>query len=78
MDVGEDTTAGNGHVTEQLVKLLVIADGKLEVTGRDGLLLVISSGITGQLEDFSSQVLKNCSQVDWGTGTDTLGIVTLA
>lgn len=78
VDLGEDTTRGNSDLTEELVQLIVRADGKLEVTGRDGLLLVVSSSVSGQLEDFSSEVLKDGSQVDGGARTSTLGVVALA
>src|SRR5690242_9353158 len=78
MDVGEDTALGDGDVSEQLVQLLVVADGELQVSGNDTGLLVVASGVTGQLEDLSSQVLEDGSEVDGGTSTDTLGIVTLA
>ena len=78
MDVGEDTTLGNGDVTQELVQLLIVADGKLEVTRDDTGLLVVTGGVTSQLEDFSSQVLEDSSQVDGSTGTNTLGVVALA
>ncbi|KAG9859207.1 hypothetical protein KCU68_g9, partial [Aureobasidium melanogenum] len=58
---------GDGDVSEKLVQLLVVADGKLKVTRDDTGLLVIASGVTGQLEDFGSQMC-----------TDTLGVVALA
>lgn len=78
MDVGENTTLGDGDVSEQLVQLLVVADGELQVAGNDTGLLVVAGGVTGQLEDLSGQVLEDGSEVDGGTGTDTLGVVTLA
>lgn len=78
MDVGEDTTLGDGDVTQELVQLLIVADGKLEVTGDDTGLLVVTGGVTSQLEDFSSEVLEDSSQVDGSTGTNTLGVVALA
>ena len=78
MDVGEDTTLGNSDVAQELVQLLIVADGKLEMTGNDTGLLVVTSGVTSQLEDFSSQVLEHGSEVHGGTGTDTLGVVALA
>jgi hypothetical protein len=67
VNVGENTTLGDGDVSEKLVQLLVVADGKLKVTGDDTGLLVVTSGVTSQLEDFGSQVLKNGSEVDGGT-----------
>lgn len=78
VDLGQDTTAGNGNLAEELVELIIRADGELEVTGRDGLLLVVSGSVTGELEDLSSQVLEDGSQVDGGAGTNALGIVALA
>ena len=78
VNVGEDTTASNGNVTEKLVQLFVAADGQLEMTGRDGLLLVVSSSVASQLEDFSSQVLEDGCEVDGSTRTNALSIVALA
>ena len=78
MDVGKHTTLGNGDVTQQLVQLLIVPDGELEMAGDDTGLLVVAGSVTGQLENLSSEVLKDSSEVDGGTGTDTLGVVALA
>jgi hypothetical protein len=78
VNVGENTTLGDGDVTEKLVQLLIVPDGELEMTGNDTGLLVVASGVTGQLEDFGSQVLEDGSEVDGSTSTDTLGVVALA
>ena len=78
MNVGEDTTLGDGDVAEKLVQLLIVADGELEMTGNDTGLLVVAGSVTGQLEDFSSKVLEDGGEVDGSTGTDTLGVVALA
>jgi hypothetical protein len=78
VDVGEDTALGDGDVTQELVQLLIVADGELKVTGDDTGLLVVTGGVTSQLENLSSEVLENGSQVDGGTGTDTLSVVALA
>ena len=67
VNVGQDTTLGNGDVSEKLVQFLIVADGKLEMTGDDTGLLVVTGGVTGQLEDLSCQVLKDSSEVDGGT-----------
>jgi hypothetical protein len=69
---------GDCDVSEQLVQLLIVSDGKLEMTGNDTSLLVVAGGIASQLEDLSSKVLKDGCEVDWGTGTDTLSVVALA
>jgi len=78
VNVGEDTTLGDGDVSEKLVQLLVVPDGELEMTGDDTGLLVVAGGVASQLEDFGREVLKDGSEVDGSTGTDTLSIVALA
>jgi hypothetical protein len=44
--------------------LFVVADGELQVTGHDTLLLVVASGVTGELENLGSEVLEDGSEVD--------------
>ena len=78
LDVGQDTTLGDGDSTEQLVQLLVVADGQLEVTGDDAGLLVVARSVASQLEDLSGKVLHDGGQVDGGSGSDTLSVVALA
>jgi hypothetical protein len=78
VNVGQNTTLGDGDVSEKLVQLLVVPNGELEMAGNDTGLLVVAGSVTSQLEDLSSEVLKNGSEVDGGTGTDTLGVVALA
>jgi hypothetical protein len=78
VDVGQDTTLGDGDVSQELVQLLIVADGELKVTGDDTCLLVVTGSVTGELENLGSQVLEDGSQVDGSTGTDTLGVVALA
>lgn len=41
------------------------------MTGDDTGLLVVTGGVSGQLEDFSSEVLEDGSEVDGSTGTNT-------
>lgn len=45
------------------------------MTGNDTRLLVVTGGVTGELEDLGGEVLEDGSEVDGGTGTDTLGVV---
>jgi hypothetical protein len=78
VNVGEDTTLGDGDVSEKLVQLLVVSDGELKMTGDDTGLLVVAGGVASQLEDFSSKVLEDSGEVDGSTGTDTLSVVALA
>jgi hypothetical protein len=67
VNVGENTTLGDGDVAEKLVQLLIVADGELKMTGDDTGLLVVTGGVSSQLEDLSRQVLKNSSEVNGST-----------
>ena len=78
MNVGQDTTLGDGDVTQQLVQLLIVADGELQMPGDDTGLLVVTGGVASQLENLGSEVLEDGGQVDGSTGTNTLGVVALA
>lgn len=74
-DVGQDTTLRDDDRSEELVELFVVADGELQVTGHDTRLLVVTGSVTGELENLGGKVLEDGSEVDGGTGTDTLGVV---
>lgn len=78
VDVWQNTTLGDGDVSQQLVQLLIVSDGELKVTGDDTGLLVVTSGVASQLEDFGSEVLEDSGEVDGSTGTNTLSVVALA
>ena len=78
VDVGEDTTGGDGDVAQQLVQLLVVLDGESEVTRHDARLLVVAGGVAGELEDLSAEVLEDRSKVDGGAGAHAGGILALA
>ena len=77
LDVGEDAALGDGDAGEELVELLVVADGELEVTRDDAGLLVVASRVAGQLQHLGCQVLHDGGQVDGGTRTHPLGVVAL-
>ena len=77
LDVGEHTTLGNGDAGQELVQLLVVPDGELEMPGDDPGLLVVAGSIAGQLEDLSREVLHDSSHVDGSSGTHPLSIVSL-
>ena len=78
LDVGEDSALGDGDSSEQLVQLLVVPDGQLEVTGDDPGLLVVTGSVASQLEDLSGEVLHDGGQVDGSSGSYTLTIVSLS
>jgi len=78
VDVGKDTALGDCDVAEQLVQLLIIPDGELEMTGNDTGLLVVTGSVASQLEDLSCEVLEDGSQIYRSAGTNTLRVVALA
>ena len=45
--------------------LFVVPDGELKMTRDNTLLLVVTSGVASELEDFSGEVLKDGSEVDY-------------
>ena len=70
LDVGEHTTAGNGDTRQQLVQLLIVADGERQEAGGDTLLLVVTGCIARQLQHLGAQVLEHGGQVHRGTLAD--------
>jgi hypothetical protein len=64
-------------MTKEFVQFLIIANGKLEMTRNDTSLLVVTGSITSQLKDFGGEILKNGSEIDGSTGTNTLSVVSL-
>ena len=77
MDVGEDTTGGDGSAAKESVELLIVADGELDVTGHNSGLLVVLGGVASELEDLSGEVLKDGGKVDRGAGTNALSVSAL-
>ena len=75
LNVRQDSSLSDGHSGQELVELLVVPDGELKVSGDDPGLLVVSGSIACQLEYFSSQVLKDGSQVDWSSCSNSFGEV---
>ena len=77
LDVGEDSTLGDRHPGQQLVQLLVVPDGQLEVPRDDPGLLVVPGSVAGKLEDLGGEVFHDGSKVDRSTGSNPLCIVAL-
>merc|ERR1719209_2114699 len=77
LDVGEDAALGDGDAGQQLVQLLVISDGELEMPGDDPGLLVVPGGVSGQLKDLGGEVLHDGGHVDRRAGAHALGVVAL-
>lgn len=78
LDVGQNTTLGDGHAAEKFVQLLVITHSQLEMARDDTGLLVVSCGVTGQLQNLSGQILQDGGQVDGGPSTNSLCVITFA
>jgi hypothetical protein len=77
VDVWQHTSSGDGDTSQKLVELLVVLDGKGDVTRNDTALLVVAGGISGKLEDLGTEVLEDGSEVDWGTGAHTGGVLSV-
>lgn len=77
VNVGQDTALSDGDVAQKLVQLLIVPDSELKMARDDASLLVVTSSISSQLENFGSKVLKDGSQIDGSTGTNALSVVAL-
>ena len=62
-DVGDNTSLRDDNVAEELVEFLIVTDGELQVSGNDTLLLVITSGVSCELENLSREVFEDYSIV---------------
>ena len=78
LDVWQDTSLGDGDSAEKFVQFFVVSDGELEMAGDDTGLLVVTGGVSGQLEYLSGKVLQNGGEVHGGSGSHSLGVVSLA
>jgi hypothetical protein len=77
MNVGKDTTSGNGDIAQQLVELFVVLDGKSNVTRHNTTLLVITSGIASKLKNLSTEILEDSGKVDGSAGTHACAVLSL-
>ena len=78
LDVGKDTSLGDGDSAEKFVQFFVVSDGELEMAGDDSSFLVVTGGVSGQLEYLGRQVLQNGGEVHGGSGSHSLSVVSLA
>ena len=72
-----DAAFTDDDVSEDLVQLLVLADGGEDVVGDESLLLFLLLAGVGLFEDLFDDLLEHGGHVDWGVGGDTLGISAL-
>lgn len=63
VDPGQDTAERDGGA-DQGIQLFVAADGQLQVAGGDTLDLEVLGGVTGEFEDFGSQVFEDGGDID--------------
>ena len=77
VDVRENTSLGDGDLAEELVQLLVVADGQLDVSRDDAGPLVVLGGVSGKLEELGGQVLEHGGEVDGGASSDSPGVSAL-
>ena len=61
MNIGQDASLSNDNVTKKFIQFLVVSDGKLNMTGNDSLLFVVTGSVPSQLKDLSSEVLQDSS-----------------
>lgn len=54
---------------------IFVPDSELDVARNNSGLLLVTSGVTGQLQDFSSQILQHGSHIDSSTDTNAVGIL---
>ena len=73
MDVRENTSGRDRDVSEKFVELLIVSDGELNVTRDDSGTLVVSGGISCQLQDLSSEVLKDSCHVNGSSTSESRG-----
>ena len=77
MDVGHHTAGRDGGAAKELVELLIVLDGELDVAGHDAVLLGVLGGVAGKLEELGGEVLEDGGHVHRGAGTDALGVAAL-
>lgn len=74
MDVGQDTSTGDGSLDE-LIKLVIGTDGEEQVARVDTLNVHILGGVSGKLEQLGSQVLEDGSRVNGSGGSNAASSV---
>ena len=56
LDVRKNSALSDGDAGQQLVQLLVVADGQLKVARDDARLLVVLGSVSGQFQDLGGEV----------------------
>ena len=77
MDIRAHTACGDGDPGQQLVQLLIIPHGELNMVGNNARLSFVFCSESCKLEHFCGKVFHDGSHVDWGSGADAVGIPAL-
>ena len=75
VDVGENSAGCDGDSAEELVELLIVPHGQLDVSGNDAVLLVVAGSVPGELEDLGGEVLEDSAQIHGGASSDASGVL---
>ena len=59
VDVARDASLGNRNLTNKLVQLLIVLNGKLDVSGNNTGLLVLAGAVAGKLKQLSNEVFED-------------------
>jgi hypothetical protein len=57
VDIRQNASLGDDYTAEETVKFFIVTDGELQMTGDDTRLLVVTSGVTGEFENFGTQAV---------------------
>lgn len=66
-DVGQDPSLRDDCVAKQLVELLIVAHGKLDVSRDDASLAIVACRIAGELESLSDEIWVGAMTIDGET-----------
>ena len=77
VDVARDASLGDRNLTNQLVQLLIVLNGKLDVSGNNTGLLVLASAVAGKLKQLSNEVFQHGAHENSGRDTDAGGVSAL-
>ena len=77
VDVWQDTSRSDGDSSQQAVQLFVVLDSQGNVARHNTRLLVVTGGVSSQLQNLGAQVLQDSGEVNWGSSSHTGGVLSL-
>lgn len=78
LDIWQHSALGDSNTTQKFIQLLVVADSELQMAWDDPGLLVVSRGVSSQLQDLGRQILQHRGQIDRRPGAYAFCIVPFA